>query len=259
MKNCHENEKCKKQQKRAQLEGSQLGREKEEGKKTPLQNLPSQQKMEGKTQQALLKETVPSDFLSSQVLAGTFSCRLKEGAFLLMQNTSYQFIFSTMHRELGAQFLVTRMETEPVSFLPAHRRINHPEWRAANARHITPASVSRSRRATVKIYPKPKEIFLCYSNPSYLPFTRAMTSLNMQQLNTNQADSSAWCETTAKRCLNVTFPGNNVNISTITCLASSIISIKAQFNPSQAFCQYGTDLFKHNMGFSEASLPSVSA
>ena len=133
-----------------------------------------------------------------------------------MQNTSSQFIFSTMHRELGAQFLVTRMEIAHVSFLPAHRRINHRERGAENTRHITLASVIRSRRAMVKIYPKREEIFLCYSNSSHLPFARPMTSLHMQQLNTNQAAGSALCKAIRNKCLNFTFSGNNVNIGTIT-------------------------------------------
>lgn len=90
-----------------------------------------------------------------------------------------------MHRELGAQFLVTRMEIAHVSFLPAHHGINNRACGAENARHITLALVIRSQRAMVKIHPKTEEIFLCYSNSSYLPFIRLMTSLNMQQLNTN--------------------------------------------------------------------------
>lgn len=135
-----------------------------------------------------------------------------------------------MHRELGAQFLVTRMEIAHVSFLPAHRGINNQECRAETARHITLASVIRSQKATVKIYPKTEEIFLCCSDSSYLPFTRPMTGLNTQQLNTNQAASSARCKPIKHKCLNSTFLGNNVNISAITCLASSIISIRAQFS-----------------------------
>lgn len=118
-----------------------------------------------------------------------------------------------MHRELGEQFLVTRMEIAPISFLPAHRRINSQECMAENARRITLASVIGSRRAMVKTYPKTEEIFLCCSNSSYLPFTRPMTGLNMQQLNTNQAASSVPCK---KKRLNFTFLGNNVNTSTIT-------------------------------------------
>lgn len=118
-----------------------------------------------------------------------------------------------MHRELSAQFLVTRMEIAHVSFLPAHHRTNNRECRAENARHITLALVIRSQRATAKIYPKTGNISL-YSNSSYLPFTRAMTSLNMQQLNTNQAVSSALCKTIRNKCLNFTFSGKHVNIST---------------------------------------------
>lgn len=135
-----------------------------------------------------------------------------------------------MPRELGAQFLVTRMEIAHVTGLPAHRRINTQERRAENTRHITLASVIGSRRAMVKIHPKPEEIFPCCSNSSYLPFTRPMTGFNMQPLNTNQAASSAPGKTIKNKCLNFTFLGNNVNISTITCLASSVISIRAQFN-----------------------------
>lgn len=41
-----------------------------------------------------------------------------------------------------------------------------------------------------------------------------MTSLNMQQLNTNQAVSSALCKTIRNKYLNFTFSGNHVNIST---------------------------------------------
>lgn len=36
----------------------------------------------------------------------------------------------------------------------------------------------------------------------------------MQQLNTNQAESSALCKTIRNKCLNFTFSGNHVNIST---------------------------------------------
>lgn len=54
----------------------------------------------------------------------------------------------------------------------------------------------------VKICLKPEEIFLCYSNSSYLPLTRAMTRFNMQWLNTKQAASSAPGETSPKKCLN---------------------------------------------------------
>lgn len=65
------------------------------------------------------------------------SFQLNKAAFLLMQNTSYQFIFGTMHRELGAQFLLTRMEIAHVSFLPAQHRINNHKCGTGNARQIT--------------------------------------------------------------------------------------------------------------------------
>lgn len=161
-----------------------------------------------------------------------------------------------MHRELGAQFLVTSMEIAPISFFPAHHRINNQESRAENARHITLASVIWSWRAVVKIYPKPEEIFLCCSSSSYLPFTRPMTGLNMQQSNTNQAASSA---PRKKKRLNFTFLGNNVNTSTITRLASSVISIRAQFNSARLLWICDWPFQACDVGLSEASLASVSA
>lgn len=85
-------------------------------------------------------------------------------------------------------------------------------------------------RATAGIAAKTGEIFLCCSCSSYLPFTRLMTSLNMQQLNTNQPASFVLCENRENKRLNFTFSGNNANSNTVTCLAPSIISIRAQFS-----------------------------
>lgn len=42
-----------------------------------------------------------------------------------------------MHRELGAQFLLTRTEIANISFLPAHHGINNCKLGAQNVRHIT--------------------------------------------------------------------------------------------------------------------------
>lgn len=154
-----------------------------------------------------------------------------------MQNTSSEFIFSTMHRELGAQFLVTRTEIAHVSFLPPQRAINSGERGAEDARHGSRFGYQD------KIHPKTEGLFPCCSSSSYLPFPRAMTGLDEQQLNTNQAAGSAPCKTVRKSRLDFTFSGKNVNISPATRLAASAISIRARLG-SRGLCKYVPDPFK---------------
>lgn len=133
-----------------------------------------------------------------------------------------------MHRELGAQFLLTRMEIAHISFLPAQHRINNHKCGTGNVRQIT--LVTGSERTLLRSHTEPEEIFLCCSCSSYLAFTRLMTSLNMQQLNTNQPAGFVLCKNMKNKRLNFTFTGNNANTNTVTCLAPSIASIRAQFS-----------------------------
>lgn len=145
-----------------------------------------------------------------------------------------------MHRELSAQFLVTRMEIAHVSFLPAHHRINNQECRSENARHITLALDIRSQRATAKFYPKTEEIFLCI----------AILPIYHLQEQWPALISSSWIQIRlwALRCAKPSetnawiLPSQEIMS---TSAQPGLPSIRAHYPTLMGFCKYGTDLYKH--------------